>query len=179
MQARSRLADAHCWGTTIAFTACLLVTACDDAPVPLVDARIPGPPEPRWQALSETTAPEVWLAGLDSGEVRRPPAERVERFRKLLGEASVSYVESPRMIANRLVQAQDSIEATPGLGGGADATLEALFHRLLFRSRDGQKLLFGTLVHHYLNLLRQGFDKEAASLRLAAEFRAERLPHGL
>jgi hypothetical protein len=177
MQARLRFADTHCLSTALALTACLGVAACDDAPVPLVDARAPGPAAPRWQALSETTAPEDWLAGLDSGQPRQPPAALVERFRALLGEASRSYVESPRMIANRLVQAKDTIDGTTGLAENAEEPLEALFQRLLFRSRDGQKLLFGTLVHHYLNLLRQGLDPEAATVRLAAEFRAERLSH--
>lgn len=177
MQAKPQSADAHGLGTSLALAACLLVSSCDDAPVPLPDARAPGPSVPRWQVLSETTAPEVWLAGIDSGQMRQPPAEQVDRFRRLLDEASLSYVESPRMIANRLVQAKDTIDATAGLREGADATVEALFRRLLFRSRNGQKLLFGTLVHHFLNLRRQGLDAETATARLAAEFRAERLVH--
>lgn len=176
MQAGLRSTEAGGLGATLVLTACLMVGGCDDAPVPLSDARTSLPAAPRWNALSEATSPDVWLASLDSGDVRPPSAELVARFHRLLEAASIAYVETPRMVANRLVQAQDTIRETPGLE--ADATLEALFNRLLFRSRDGQPLLFGTVVHHYLNLLRQGVEKETAARRLAAELRAERVAQG-
>lgn len=175
MQARLQFPRTSGWKVALALTGCLVLTRCDDAPVPLADARTSIPAVPRWQDPSAGTAPDFWLASLDSGSPKRPPPELVARFRQLLGEASLAYIETPRMVANRLVQAQDTIGTTPGLEDIADATLEVLFRRLLFRGRDGQKLIFGTVVHHYLNLLRQGLDDDAAAARLGAEFRAERV----
>ena len=113
-----------------------------------------------WLESTDKIKPELWLAALQSG-LRQPDDEQVAAFRKLLYLASTEYLESPRMVANRMAQLVAMLRET---GQQAESHEKAL-RDLLSLPRGGSTgnaLAMSAVVAQYVNLRRGGMDREKA-----------------
>ncbi|WP_052194737.1 hypothetical protein [Aureimonas altamirensis] len=136
------------------------LAACDEPPV-AETAPVQRQAQAHWQAYGADRPAGEWLAVLETGREAGPQDARVRDYDALLAHAAGRFTESPRMIANRLVQAQDTLQEM-GEAHGMDKLLSDF---LTLAPADGD-LSFATLLHHYLNLRRQGLGHRAAVAEL-------------
>lgn len=136
------------------------LAACEEPPV-AETAPVQRQAQAHWQAYGADRPAGEWLATLEAGHEVGSRDVRAQDYDALLDRASRHFTESPRMIANRLVQAQDTLQAMGEAHG-----MDALLNDFLSDADDNGRQSFGTLVHHYLNLRRQGLDHGAATVEL-------------
>lgn len=146
-----------------------LHTGCDDAPVTPDREAEPGrtdlAEQKDWQTLTDTEPTEVWLASREAGESVAVDDPRVERMRRLLADAKRTYFESSRMIANRIVQVDETIRPQ-----ASSPPIAELLADLTLHPTDRQKLRFADVVHLYLNVRRVGGDHARAVATVKEEF---------
>ena len=139
------------------------LAGCDDAPVASHEEAVQTRESPaeRWHARTDPTPIPLFLARIATGRRDlRASDPSVAPFADALAKASRHYIETERMIANRLIQAGDQLAER----GAAIEPLELLDD---LASRSGaDRRSFGTEVHHYLNLRAEGLDHAAALARL-------------
>ncbi|WP_336741941.1 hypothetical protein [Aureimonas altamirensis] len=136
------------------------LAACDEPPV-AETVPVQRQTEAHWQAYGADRPAGEWLAMLETGHEVGPQDARVRDYDALLTHAASRFTESPRMIANRLVQAQDTLQAMGEAHG-----MDDLLNDFLALAPRGDHLSFATLLHHYLNLRRQGIDHGSAVAEL-------------
>ncbi|MCM2504619.1 hypothetical protein NDN16_13180 [Aureimonas altamirensis] len=136
------------------------LAACDEPPV-AETVPVQRQTEAHWQAYGVDRPAGEWLAMLEAGREVGPKDARARDYDALLDHAARRFTESPRMIANRLVQAQDTLQAMGEVHG-----MDELLNDFLAEAAGDGRLSFGTLLHHYLNLRRQGLDHGSAVAEL-------------
>ncbi|ORE95187.1 hypothetical protein [Aurantimonas sp. 22II-16-19i] len=159
-------------GILLAFAFALAVglAGCDDAPVaPREEAeQARESPAARWHGLTDPTPIPLFLARIVTGRHDlRAGDPAVAPFADALAKASRHYIETERMIANRLIQAGDRLAER----GTAIEPLQ-LLDDLALRSGDDRRS-FGTEIHHYLNLRVEGLGHTAALARLDGALAAD------
>jgi hypothetical protein len=148
----------------------LVLAACDRAQESgseegqAVVARTAESELPAWLSPTDGTDPARWLAGREAGHPVPAGSEPVRALQDALAEARTSFIEDPRMIANRTVQLGQML-AEAGIGEGYGAILDGLGGIAAERGR--RKSLYGEMCQHYYNARMQGADHAAALARLA------------
>lgn len=117
-----------------------------------------------WLNASDRTPPEQWLASRAAHADLAVSAPSVAAFHMLLARADRAYVETPRMIANRVVQLQEML-AGRGMTEAADTLIEGF----LSLGTDGGRRRFGEDCQHYFNLRSANRDHRAALAALRGE----------
>ena len=110
-----------CW---LAFA----IVACDEQPeaeTATPERADPGRADPgrvstviaakSWLDLKDRTPPEQWLASREAGEDVPSSSSGVAELRALLAQADRRYGETPRMIANRVVQLEAMLAEREGI----------------------------------------------------------------
>lgn len=136
------------------------LAACDEPPV-AETVTVQRQAQAHWQAYGADRPAGEWLATLEAGHEVGPADPRARGYDALLDRAAHRFTESQRMIANRLVQTQDTLRAM-----GEAHRMDALLGDFLAEAEGRGRQSFGTLVHHYLNLRRQGLDHGSATAEL-------------
>ena len=147
------------------------LAGCDDAPVVTSGEKtveLGQGSGARWHAVTDPTPIPLFLARVATGrrDLRSGDPE-VRRFAEALGKARSHYIETERMIANRLIQAVDLV----GERGDAMDPLR-LLDDLVRRAEPGRRS-FGTEIHHYLNLRAEGAGHDQAIERLDGALAAD------
>lgn len=146
----------------LVLAATLGLTACDDAPVAVNEPAPETVEIPRWLPVTDNTPAPLFLARVETG---RPDlgsdSAAAARYDRLLAEARQIYTETPRMIANRLIQGSDYLAET-GDPVPPDRLLTEIERVGTMRPRS-----FADDLHHYLNLRDGGAGHEAAIAALA------------
>ncbi|WP_349942894.1 hypothetical protein [Fulvimarina sp. MAC8] len=116
----------------------------------------------RWQPVSDKTPVALFLARVAANEPDlQDSSEAVSHYANLLRDARRHYIETPRMISNRLIQGGDYLTE-----GGTPMPLDTLLIEL--ESIGGKEpRSFADDLHHYINLRDAGADHEAAIADLA------------
>lgn len=156
-----------------ATTLSLLLSACEDAKSPQEREQhavaVKRDDElPRWLSLTDRVDPAVWLAAKESGRPS-PQGAAVERMRRALDEAKTHFLESPRMLANRLAQLGDMLTAA----GMSEDYAELVGSLSQVASAAPVKQTFGEMCQHYFNLRSQGESRAAALASLAERYGAQ------
>ncbi len=117
--------------------------------------------------MTDTTPPELWLASRQAGSDLAMDDARVVALKEVLDDASRSFREYPRMIANRAVQLEEMLQEK-NMGEPAPE-LVAELSRAVGPERNVES--FGALCGQYFNLRMQGLDRQQALKVLASESR--------
>ncbi len=154
-------------------TLSLLLSACEDAKVPQEREQhavaVKRRDElPKWLSLIDRSDPAVWLAARESGQPS-PQGAAVERIRRALDDAGTRFLESPRMLANRLAQVGDML-AGAGMREDYAELIESLSQ---VASAAPAKQTFGEMCQHYFNLRSQGESRAAALAALTERYGAQ------
>jgi hypothetical protein len=118
-----------------------------------------------WLEVGDRTRPEEWLAARSGGNPEEQ-AQREARFLVLIGIASQTYLENPRMVANRIVQLGAMLEEA-GTPENYEDLIEGFLSIPRATSAGGERIL-SDLAAHYANLRRSGRDREASLAELRA-----------
>lgn len=118
-----------------------------------------------WLEVGDRTRPEAWLAARSGGSPEER-AQREARFLILIGIASQTYLENPRMVANRIVQLGAMLEEA-GKPESYEELIEGFLSIPRANSAGGERIL-SDLAAHYSNLRRSGRDREASLTELRA-----------
>ncbi|NDW05988.1 hypothetical protein [Jiella pacifica] len=155
----------------IAFVLVAGMVACDDAPVVASREEAVELGEgsgTRWHALTDPTPIPLFLARAVTGrQDLRSGDPAVRPYAEALRAARGHYIETDRMLANRLIQAAVLLAER----GEAIDPLQ-LLDDLVARSGSGRRS-FGTEIHHYLNLREEGVSHAAAIERLDGALAAD------
>ena len=148
------------------------LAACDEGPVLEETARrVPTKVEVAlgaddWLAVGDERDPGAWLAARDAR--RDDDATRLDvetmHYAGLLQRLTRYYHESPRMIANRIVQLRDEVP---------DVTTATLMEDFAWEAGNGRRQTIGEVGQHYLVLRRDGMGHAAAMTALRAAYGAE------
>jgi hypothetical protein len=149
----------------------LAVSACDDpSPPQMADSakREQSAAPARWQEVTDKTPTALFLARVaESRDDISPSEPLVSQYETLLTDARAYYVETPRMLANRLIQGRDRLAEL-----NAAMPIPELLHAI--ESAAGQtRRSFTSDLHHYLNLRDAGVGHDDAIRQLAREARDE------
>ncbi len=152
--------------------ATLALAACsDDAQEPRREPTAATPATAIYQqsrlGMTDTTPPELWLASRQAGSDLKMDDARVVALKEILDDASRSFREYPRMIANRAVQLEEMLKEK-NMGEPAPE-LVAELSRAVGLERNVES--FGALCGQYFNLRMQGLDRQQALKVLASESR--------
>lgn len=155
------------FGGVVAVALVLTLSGCDDGAVTVADApdEDAATVEIAWLTADDPTRPAVWLAERDLGS--EPRAGEYARYGALLTRAGAHYHETPRMIANRMVQLHGELSAIPpGL------TIATLLEDFAWEAGNARRQTLGEVAQHYLVLRREGRDHAAAMAALRAAYGA-------
>lgn len=155
----------------------LLLAGCDggEQPAePAVVATKSGPEGPKWLSPTDATEPALWLASQEPRQSAETITERTDHLRHSLARAKRTFIEDPRMIANRTVQLGQML-AEAGQGEDYSALLDGLEAAAATSHR---KQLFGELCQHYYNSRQQGLDRTKALVRLTDRYAAQAITEG-
>lgn len=100
-----------------------------------------------WLDAGDRTPPEQWLASRAAHADLPLSAPSVAAFRTLLVRADRAYDETPRMIANRVVQLQEMLA-----GRGMTESADTLIEGFLSLGTVGGRRRFGEDCQHYFYL---------------------------
>ena len=114
-----------------------------------------------WLDLKDRTPPEQWLASREAGEDVPSSSSGVAELRALLAQADRRYGETPRMIANRVVQLEAMLAER-----GIEETARRVIEGLIAVGREDDPRNFGETAQHYFNIRVTGMSREEALLSL-------------
>ncbi|WP_144428285.1 hypothetical protein [Azospirillum thiophilum] len=122
-----------------------------------------------WLDANDRTPPEQWLASRSAHADLSLSAPSVASFHALLVRADHAYDETPRMIANRVVQLQEML-AGRGMAEGTDSLIEGFLSLGAGGAGGvaggvagrGSKRRFGEDCQHYFYLRSAGLDHRDA-----------------
>lgn len=117
-----------------------------------------------WLNANDRTPPEQWLASRAAHADLPLSAPSVAAFHALLLRADRAYDETPRMIANRVVQLQEMLA-----GRGMTETADTLIEGFLSLGTDGGRRRFGEDCQHYFYLRSANRDHRDALAALRDE----------
>lgn len=117
-----------------------------------------------WLNANDRTPPEQWLASRAAHADLPLSDPSVAAFHALLVRADRAYDETPRMIANRVVQLQEML-AGRGMTEAADTLIEGF----LSLGTDGGRRRFGEDCQHYFYLRSANRDHGDALAALRGE----------
>lgn len=119
-----------------------------------------------WLSPTDGTDPARWLAARESGSPTPGADSREAHLRRSLARAKTSFIEDPRMIANRTVQLAQMLAESGKPESYADLVdgLEAV------AAATRRKQLYGEMCQHYYNTRQQGADRTAALATLAEHY---------
>ncbi|HET6390663.1 hypothetical protein [Hyphomicrobium sp.] len=121
--------------------------------------------ETGWLARQDETAPEDWLMARQEKSGVKPAPEGTDEVRTSLAEASRTFKDSPRMIANRAVQLEEMLKEQ---GGDENAVL--LIGELTRVIAPGHMESFGAAAHQYYNMRKAGMSSERAFDELSKRY---------
>ena len=112
-----------------------------------------------WLEIGDRTKPEAWLAALQTDNLEQRRGLET-RFRALIELTSRVYLESPRMVANRIVQLKTMLNEA----GEAESHTQLIegFLSIPKKTRTGGERILSDLAAHYVNLRRSGLNREQA-----------------
>lgn len=118
-----------------------------------------------WLDANDRTPPEQWLASRSAHADLSLSAPSVASFHALLVRADHAYDETPRMIANRVVQLQEML-AGRGMAEGTGSLIEGFLSLGAGGAgggaEGGSKRRFGEDCQHYFYLRSAGLDHRDA-----------------
>ncbi|CBS89136.1 hypothetical protein [Azospirillum lipoferum] len=117
-----------------------------------------------WLEAGDRTPPEQWLASRAAHADLPLSAPSVAAFHTLLAQADHAYVETPRMIANRVAQLQEMLA-----GRGMTESADTLIEGFLSLGSDGGSRRFGEDCQHYFNLRSTNHDHRDVLAALRGE----------
>jgi hypothetical protein len=125
-----------------------------------------------WLSTTDATEPARWLAAREGGGPAPGTDSREAHLRRSLARAKTSFIEDPRMIANRTVQLAQMLAESGKREPYADLLdgLEAV------AAATRRKQLYGEMCQHYYNTRQQGADRAAALATLTARYAAQPEP---
>jgi hypothetical protein len=124
---------------------------------------------PTWLSPTDGMEPAAWLARREPGEPVANAAGRSDHLRHSLARAKETFIEDPRMIANRTVQLGQMLAEA----GEPESYTDLLDGLEGAASPAHRKQLYGELCQHYYNTRRQGLDRAQALARLAERYAAQ------
>ncbi|MCJ2034510.1 hypothetical protein [Methylobacterium sp. J-068] len=124
---------------------------------------------PAWLSPTDGMEPALWLARREPGQSGATAAARSDHLRHSLARAKETFIEDPRMIANRTVQLGQML-AEAGKPESYDDLLDGLEEAAATTRR---KQLYGELCQHYYNTRQQGLDRTQTLLRLTERYAAQ------
>lgn len=150
----------------------LMLAACDGgdpAQEPAVVATKSDAEVSNWLTPTDSMEPALWLAKREPGQPASGAVARSDHLRHSLARAKQSFIEDPRMIANRTVQLGQMLDEAgrPESYGDLLDGLEAA------AATTHRKQLYGELCQHYYNTRQQGFGRAEALARLTERYAAQ------
>jgi hypothetical protein len=162
-------------GTVLGLLTVLLAGCGEEAPERepgTVAARSDRPADAAdWLGPTDTTEPALWLARRAAGDGSIDPAA-LGGLKANLAAARQSFVEDPRMIANRTAQ----LEAMLAEIGAAEGPATLIGDLTGIAAASGRRQLYGELCQHYITIRRTGLSRDAALARLRARYAAQDRP---
>jgi thioredoxin-like negative regulator of GroEL len=123
---------------------------------------------PTWLSPTDAMEPALWLARREPGQAAKAAA-RSDHLRHSLARARQTFIEDPRMIANRTVQLGQMLAEA-----GKPESYESLLDGLeAAAAPTRRKQLYGELCQHYYNTRQQGLDRTRALARLTERYAAQ------
>ncbi len=126
-----------------------------------------------WVGMTDAVAPDHWLASRQAGVDVAPTDPGVSTFHRLLARAGHRYTETPRMIANRVVQ----IEGMLAEHHIRETLLDILTGLTEIAPEDGRRS-FGETGEHYVALRGEGLARDQALTVLAGQWGQGGVPTG-
>lgn len=124
---------------------------------------------PAWLSPTDPMEPARWLASREIGRRAPEVGSQADHLRHSLARAKDSFIEDPRMIANRTVQlAQMLAEA-----GKPESYADLLDGLEDVAASTTRKQLYGELCQHYYNTRQQGADRAATLEKLTERYAAQ------
>lgn len=156
----------------LSFTLLLALTACDGGePVQetAVVATKSDAEVPIWLSPTDGMEPALWLARREPGQPTTHPAARSDQLRHSLARAKETFIEDPRMIANRTVQLGQMLAEA----GEPESYNDLLDGLAAAAATTRRKQLYGELCQHYYNTRRQGLGRTQTLARLTERYAAQ------
>ncbi|WP_026597096.1 hypothetical protein [Methylobacterium sp. 77] len=117
---------------------------------------------PTWLSHTDPMEPARWLASRETGTPAPEVGSQTEHLRHSLARAKESFIEDPRMIANRTVQLGEMLAEA----GKPEPYADLLDGLEEVAAATHRKQLFGEMCQHYYNTRQQGADRTSALSRL-------------
>jgi hypothetical protein len=124
---------------------------------------------PSWLSPTDPMEPARWLASRELGRPAPEVGSQADHLRHSLARAKDSFIEDPRMVANRTVQLGQML-AEAGMPEPYADLLDGLEAVASITTR---KQLYGELCQQYYNTRRQGVDRAATLARLSERYAAQ------
>ncbi len=110
-----------------------------------------------WLTAQDDVRPEVWLIAHESKAAETSPAGDPGVVRRSLADASATFNDTPRMIANRAVQLEKMLKSE-----GVEENAIILISRLNDAIAPGRIESFGAAVEKYYNMRKAGMSSDQA-----------------
>lgn len=115
-----------------------------------------------WLSPTDPMEPARWLASREIGKPAPEVGSQTEHLRHSLARAKDSFIEDPRMIANRTVQLGEMLKEA----GKPEPYADLLDGLEEVAATTHRKQLYGEMCQHYYNTRQQGVDRAATLARL-------------
>ncbi|NEU11367.1 hypothetical protein G3T14_04405 [Methylobacterium sp. BTF04] len=162
-------------GVLLAFA----VSACDKAEESGETARAPeeqiivatksDADVPAWLSPTDPMDPARWLASRELGRPAPEVGSQAEHLRHSLSRAKDTFIEDPRMVANRTVQLGQMLAEA----GKPEPYADLLDGLEEVAAATTRKQLFGEMCQHYYNTRQQGADRATALTRLTERYASQ------
>jgi hypothetical protein len=150
----------------------LALGACDSgepAQEPAVVATKSDLDVPTWLSPTDAMEPALWLAKREPGQPASGITARGDHLRHSLARAKQTFIEDPRMVANRTVQLGQMLAEA-----GHPETYTDLVDGLeAVAAPTRRKQLYGELCQHYYNSRQQGLNRADTLARLTERYAAQ------
>ncbi|WP_430911591.1 hypothetical protein [Methylobacterium sp. sgz302541] len=124
---------------------------------------------PAWLSPTDPMDPARWLASKALGRPAPEVGSQTEHLRHSLQRAKTSFIEDPRMVANRTVQLGQMLAEA----GKPEPYADLLDGLEEVAAATTRKQLYGELCQHYFNTRQQGADRAQALARLTERYAAQ------
>ncbi|GJE16820.1 hypothetical protein [Methylobacterium marchantiae] len=121
---------------------------------------------PTWLSHTDPMEPARWLASREIGKPAPEVGSQTEHLRHSLTRAKDSFIEDPRMIANRTVQLGQMLAEA----GKPEPYADLIDGLEEVAAATHRKQLFGEMCQHYYNTRQQGADRTSALSRLTERY---------
>ncbi|CAA2137885.1 hypothetical protein [Hyphomicrobium sp. ghe19] len=118
-----------------------------------------------WLTAQDDISPETWLIEREANSGATLTRDEVGNLHQLLANASNTFTDSPRMVANRAVQLEAMLKAE-----GGDETAVSLIGRLTGVVAPGRIESFGAAGQQYFNMRKAGFSGQQALDELSKRY---------